>query len=102
MLICILHTCSIVWWDVGIRLVLFSGGGSVSETFEGFADIAEDGKMDLSFVIITIHGDVEIPGAFVLNRDFVVLFEDACEVLFVFLAGICLAIVCPPPEESQV
>ncbi len=50
MFICILHACAIVWESVGIWLVLFLRGGSVSKTFESFGDVVGDGEVHLSFL----------------------------------------------------
>ena len=55
--------------------------------------------MDLLLFVIPIQDDVEVPDAFVLGRDFIVLFDDACGVLFVFLAGVCDAKIIDAKRE---
>ncbi len=78
MVSCILHTCAVVWRDMGVWLVLLSCWGSVSKSFERFWDKAGGGEVHLSFVVVPVEGDAEVSGTSVFDRDFIMSLEDAC------------------------
>ncbi len=50
----------------------------MSEPFESFGDVAWDVEVHLSFIVVPVKGDAEVPCSGIFDRDFIMSLEDAC------------------------
>ena len=69
--------CSIVWFDMGVRLVFKLVWLLVVETFDDMCNIVEYGEMGLTFCVVPVEIQTEVAfSSFPILGDTIVFFED--------------------------
>ena len=78
--------CSIIWWSVGVWLVLLLFRAFTVEAGEGIGDVIGHGEMNFLLGVIPVESKSEVTFSFPVFSDVVMFFDGIDEVVGMFFA----------------